>query len=103
MRALRFSDLLRILIVEDRADGARSMELVQRHLGHDVRVARDGREAADAVKGWTPAVVLLDIGLPGMDGWRVAEQLWPVGSEDRPLLIAVTGYGTEEHRRKSAA
>src|SRR5262245_3841702 len=96
------SNLLRILIVEDYQDSAESLALVQRHFGHDVRIARDGWQAAEAVRAWTPDVVFLDIGLPGMDGWKVAGRLWPAGSANRPLVVAISGYGMDEDRRRSA-
>src|SRR5262245_46976333 len=90
------SDVLRILIVEDYKDGAESMALVQRHFGHDVRIARDGWQAGEAVRAWTPDVVFLDIGLPGMNGWKLAEKLWPVGSPGRPVVIVISGYGMDQ-------
>jgi two-component system, OmpR family, response regulator len=78
------------------------MSLVLRHHGHDVRIARDGTQAIAAAQAAPPDVVLLDIGLPGMNGYDLARQL-QVGSAGRtPLLVAVTGYGQEKDRLRSA-
>jgi CheY-like chemotaxis protein len=93
---------LQILLVEDHEDTAKSMSMVLRHHGHDVRIARDGPQAIAAARDALPDVVLLDIGLPGMNGYDLARQL-PVGLERRtPLLVAVTGYGQEKDRVRSA-
>lgn len=89
---------LRILVVDDNRDSADILAQLLRSDGHRVKIAYRGAEALATVADWRPAVALLDIGLPEMDGFEVARhlrQLW----ED-VLLIAVTGYGHEEARRQ---
>ena len=83
---------LSILLVEDHADTAASMELLLRLAGHEVRVARDGPSALRAAEAERHDVVLLDIGLPGMNGYEVAKRLTEAQS---PFLVAITGYGRE--------
>jgi CheY-like chemotaxis protein len=87
--------------VEDHADAAGSMELLLRIWGHEVQAAPDGPSALRAARSNPPDVVLLDIGLPGMDGWQVVERLRQQPALKRPLLIAVTGYGRVADRRRS--
>jgi CheY-like chemotaxis protein len=92
---------LRILVVEDQADTAASLALLLRREGHEIQVAPDGLAAVGAVQFAHPDVVLLDIGLPGMSGWEVARWVTEQPAEKRPLLVAITGYGREEDRRRS--
>jgi CheY-like chemotaxis protein len=88
-----------MLVVEDHADSARSLSLLLELLGHEVEVSVDGLQALEAVERFRPAVVLLDIGLPGMDGYEVARRL---RARFRRLpLIAVTGYGQDSDRKRS--
>jgi CheY-like chemotaxis protein len=82
-----------VLIVEDHPDTARTLALLLRHHGFQARVARDGREALRAVDGWEPDVVLLDLGLPGGDGYEVASLLRRVIAKG-PRVVAVTAYNT---------
>ncbi len=74
-----------------------------RLLGHDVKTAHDGRDAVLAARTHKPDVVLLDIGLPGMDGYEVATQLRQEGCCSGAVFIAISGYGQEEDRRRSKA
>jgi CheY-like chemotaxis protein len=92
---------LRILVVEDQADTAESLALLLGREGHEVQVAPEGPAAVGAVQIAPPDVLLLDIGLPGMSGWELARWVTGQPAEKRPLLVAVTGYGREEDRRKS--
>jgi signal transduction histidine kinase/ActR/RegA family two-component response regulator len=92
---------LRVLVVEDNVDSAEVFAESIALWGHAVRVAYDGKSGLAAALAETPDVVLIDIGLPDMDGFQVArllqEQLpW------RPLLVALTGYGQPEDRRRAA-
>ena len=80
-----------VLIVEDHPDGADTLAQVLRLVGHAVRVARTPEEAVRVIGGFTPDAVLMDIGLPGLDGYRLAERLCRALGR-RPLLVAVTGY-----------
>ena len=95
----RFARPLRILLVEDHNDTAATTALLLRMYGHEVAVARDGIAALEAVQIQEPDVVLLDIGLPKMDGYEVARRLVPL-CKAKPIVIAVSGYGgTDEQRR----
>jgi CheY-like chemotaxis protein len=92
---------LQILVVEDEPDGAQTMATLLRLYGHDARVARNGHAALQDAEGDPPDVVLLDIGLPGLDGYEVARQIREQSRQKPPFLIAITGYGQEEDRRRS--
>jgi CheY-like chemotaxis protein/anti-sigma regulatory factor (Ser/Thr protein kinase) len=95
---------LRILVVDDNADGAESMALVLRQEGHQVRVAYDGPSALDAARALAPEVVLLDIGLPnGMDGYEVARRLRALPDAAGARLIALTGFGADGDGQRSRA
>jgi CheY-like chemotaxis protein len=97
------SDLsgLRILVVEDNADCANSEAMLLRLLGHEVEVAHDGPMAVELAKRQEPDVVLLDIGLPGIDGWAVAQLIQEQATGKRPFVIAITGFGQKEDIRNS--
>jgi signal transduction histidine kinase/CheY-like chemotaxis protein len=92
----------RILVVEDNADAAESLRLLLLSQGHQVHVLHDGIEAAEAVERLDPDVVLLDIGLPGLDGLEVARRVRRRSRALRPLLVATTGLGRDEDRARSA-
>ena len=92
---------MRVLVVEDHADTTESMAVLLRLHGHEVDVAPDGPTALRIAAQNPPDVALLDIGLPGMDGFEVARRLQEQAADKMPLLVAVTGYGQEEHRRRS--
>jgi signal transduction histidine kinase/DNA-binding response OmpR family regulator len=89
---------LRILIVDDNKDVAESTALFLRMSGGDVHVAFDGREALNRITQLRPDAVLLDIGMPGMDGYRVAEQIRSRNEHDGMFLIAVSGFGIDRNR-----
>ncbi|HEY1376607.1 MAG TPA: response regulator, partial [Gemmataceae bacterium] len=91
----------RVLIVDDNVDSAESLALLLGIGGHNVRTAADGPAALAAARDHRPDIVLLDIGLPRMDGYEVARRLR--GEPDLPpvTLIAMTGYGQDEDRRKA--
>ena len=84
---------LRVLVVEDNPDAAESLALVLQAYGHDVRTAADGPVALALAQEWPPDAVLLDLGLPGMDGYEVARRLRQLPLPKRPLVVAVTVYG----------
>lgn len=92
---------LHILVVEDNRDSAESLRLLLHTFGYKVTLAFSGSEAVEATRDVVPDVVLCDIGLPGMDGFAVANALRHNARMARTRLIAVTGYGQEEHRRKA--
>ncbi len=91
----------RVLVVDDNLDAADSLALLLRVEGHEVQVCHDGPEALAAVDRFHPEVVLLDIGLPGMDGYEVARRLRGRSETEAALLVALTGYGQEEDVRRS--
>jgi signal transduction histidine kinase/ActR/RegA family two-component response regulator len=92
---------LRILIVEDNADAAESLALLLEMLGHEVRTVHDGESALATAHEYQPEAVLLDIGLPGIDGYEVARRLRTDPSCSHARLIAVSGYGLEADRRRA--
>ena len=92
---------LRILLAEDNADSAESMAHVLRAAGHSVRVVADGVQAVTAALQDPPDVVLLDIGLPLLDGWEVASRIHQ-GLGERPCaLIAISGYSQPDDQVRS--
>jgi CheY-like chemotaxis protein len=92
---------LRVLVVDDNRDSADSLALWLELAGHDVRTAYGGPEALDAAEAFLPAVVLLDIGMPGMNGYDVALRLREQPATRAALLVAMTGWGQDEDRRRS--
>jgi len=93
---------LRVLVVDDNEDAALAMKHVLRLGGHNVRVVHDGPGALAATAAELPDLVLLDIGLPGMDGYALAARMREAGLNGA-ALVAVTGYGQEEDLRRSTA
>jgi len=93
----------RILVVDDNHDAASSLGRLLEVLGADVRVACDGREALEALDTFRPSVIVLDIGMPGMDGHEVARRVRQLPGGGNTMLIALTGWGQEEDRRRSQA
>jgi PAS domain S-box-containing protein len=91
----------KILVVDDNVDSANSMALILKLDGHETRVAYDGEEALDLATAFKPELVLLDIGLPGLDGYRVAQRFRAMPQTPRAILIAITGYGQPEDQRRA--
>jgi signal transduction histidine kinase/ActR/RegA family two-component response regulator len=91
----------RILIVDDNEDSAESLAVLMELAGHEVRTAFEGLSALEEARTFRPGVVLLDIGLPNLDGYEVARRLCQEPGRDRMLLLAMTGYSQEEDRRRS--
>jgi CheY-like chemotaxis protein len=91
----------RILVADDNRDSARTLAMMLKFMGNEVRAAHDGQEAVDLAASYQPDVVLLDIGMPKLNGYDAArhirEQPW---SRD-VVLIALTGWGQEEDKRRS--
>jgi signal transduction histidine kinase len=92
----------RILVVDDLAASAETLMTLLEMEGFEVRVAHEGREALRVAREFRPDVVLLDIGLPGMNGFEVAHGLRSQPESQDALLIALTGYGEAESRSRSA-
>ena len=93
---------LRILLVDDNRDAVESTCMLLRHWGHDVEAANDGAGALEAVARDRPDIVLLDIGLPGIDGYEVARRIRASEAGADTALVAMTGYGQAEDRRRSS-
>jgi len=91
----------RILIVDDNRDGAQGLALMLDLEGHDVRTAADGLEALEIAEEFRPNVVLLDIGMPGIDGYETARRLRARPWGGSVLLCAQTGWGQEDDKRRS--
>ena len=91
----------KILVVEDNVDARESLVALLEASGHQVRGADSGRAAITAVQSSVPDVALIDIGLPDIDGYAVARHLRAIAGAGSLRLIAMTGYGSPEHRRRS--
>jgi PAS domain S-box-containing protein len=99
---------LRVLVVDDNRDAADSLATLLRMMGNDVRTAHDGLEAVAAAAAYEPDVALLDVGLPSINGYEVAQRIRARcaatdchAPERKPVLIALTGFGQEADRRES--
>jgi two-component system CheB/CheR fusion protein len=93
----------RVMLVEDNPDAAESMQMLLELLGHDVHVAHDGAGALPLALAYRPDVMLVDIGLPGVDGYEVARRVRAEPRLAGTLLIALTGYGRAEDKRLAEA
>jgi chemotaxis response regulator CheB len=91
----------RILVVDDNVDAAETMAAILGMLGHESRVAHDGPAAIEAATADPPDVMLLDLGLPSMDGFEVARTLRRNPALQKTVIIALTGYGRDEDRQKT--
>lgn len=98
------NDGRRILVVDDNYGAARLLKILLKKLGnHEVEVAYDGPSALDQLTVFAPEIVLLDIGLPGMNGYEIARKMRDIAGNELPLLVALTGYGRPEDISKSKA
>jgi CheY-like chemotaxis protein len=91
----------RVLIVDDNEDTVTSLSIMLRILGHEVHSARDGLQALEAANSFRPDVVLLDIALPKMNGYEVARRIRQESWGENMKLVALTGWGQEEDKRRS--
>jgi PAS domain S-box-containing protein len=94
---------LRVVVVDDNADARESLGQLLRLYGHELLVLSSGEVAIQSFAEFRPDVVLLDIGLPDIDGYQVAQRIRALPDGTSVRLVAVTGYGHEEHRRRAAA
>ena len=92
---------VRVLVVDDSVDLAMSIKMLLKIMGHDVQIAHDGPSALTAFQTHQPDVILLDIGMPGMNGYEIARQLRREQGTRHPLVVAVSGYGQDEDKRKA--
>lgn len=91
----------RVLIVDDNVDTAHGLARLLTRAGHEIVLAHDGMQAVERAHAQVPEAVVLDIGLPGMDGFEVARRLRKEAGCEDAVIIAVTGYGQPEDRRKT--
>jgi PAS domain S-box-containing protein len=92
---------MRVLVVDDNVDSAESMAVLLRLYGHEVRLAHDGEAALEEARSFKPDVIFLDLSLPKMDGYEVARRLRQEPATSGMTLVAMTGYGHEEERRRT--
>ena len=92
---------LRVLVVDDNVDTVLSFSMLLKASGHDVRTAHDGPTAVQAALDYRPDVVLLDIGLPGLNGYEVAKRIRQHPVLKNVVLVALTGYGQDSDRQTS--
>lgn len=93
----------RLLVVDDNQDAANTLAMLLRMQGHDVKVAHNGPAALELAASHCPDLVFLDIGMPGMDGYEVARRMRRIPGLESVVLAALTGWGQQEDRRRSAA
>ncbi|MBA3231593.1 MAG: response regulator [Acidobacteria bacterium] len=91
----------RVLLVDDNADASLMLQIALEQVGYVIELAYDGPSALARAQSFQPAVILLDIGLPVMDGYEVAERLRSSPGTHRPVLVALTGYGQDSDRQRS--
>ena len=90
-----------ILLVDDNPAGAQTMSMLLSHQGFSVVTASNGNEALKLFRETSPSIVLLDIGLPDINGLEVAKSIREAQGDRTPLLVAVTGWGAESDRKKT--
>jgi CheY-like chemotaxis protein len=93
---------LRILVVDDDEDSAEMLAALLSPMGYELRVAHDGPAALAAFTAFRPALVLLDIGLPGSNGYDIARTIRQESGGRSPVIVAITGWGQDEDKRTSA-
>ncbi len=94
---------LRVLVVDDNRDAADSLKVLLESANQDVRVAYDGSSAVDLMQDFQPELVLLDIGMPHMDGYEAARLMRAMELETRPTLVALTGWGQASDKQSATA
>jgi len=92
----------KVLIIDDNTDAADSLGALLRDSGFTCASALDGPSGLNTVTSFDPDVILLDLGLPGLDGYEVARRIRALPDGDRYLIIAITGYGEDRDRRRSS-
>jgi CheY-like chemotaxis protein len=91
-----------VLVVDDNRDAAATLAMLLKLKGHEVDVAHDGFEAVAKAAAFQADVILLDIGMPGLNGYEAARQIRTQDPQKCPVLVALTGWGQEEDRRLSS-
>jgi PAS domain S-box-containing protein len=93
----------RVLVVDDNQDAREMLSAMVRRLGNDVRVACDGLDAVEIARAWHPEIVLMDVGMPRLDGCGAAKLMRQDPAGQRILLVAITGWGQEDMRQRTKA
>jgi len=91
----------RLMVVDDNQDAALSLSMLLKLQGHDVRIANSGQTALQLAADFVPEAIFLDIGMPGMDGYEVARRILSSPRLEQTLLIALTGWGQQDDRRRT--
>jgi CheY-like chemotaxis protein len=91
----------RVLVADDNEDSAETMAMLLEALGHEVKIAHDGLQAVEQTEAFRPEVVLLDIGMPRVDGYEAARRIRAQAWGRSIVLVALTGWGQDEDRRRS--
>jgi PAS domain S-box-containing protein len=91
----------RVLIVDDNVDAAQSLSMLAELLGHSTEIAFTGPEALEKLPAFKPDIIFLDIGLPGMSGFEVAQAIKKAHPQPPPFVVALTGWGTEETKQRA--
>ena len=92
---------LRVLVADDNADSAESLALLLQMMGHEVRTELDGARAVETAQAFQPQVVLLDLGMPQLNGYEAARRIRALPGGDQVVLIAQTGWSQPEDRQRS--
>ena len=95
--------VLRVLVVDDNHDAAMGLSLILHAFGHQSRMIHEGLSAVETAIQYQPSLVLLDLGLPGLDGWEVAKRIRVLPSLKKVALVAITGWGSDDAVKRSAA
>ena len=91
----------RVLVVDDNVDAAISLQMLLEALGHETSVAHDGARALEVAADFRPEIILLDIGLPKLDGYEVARRLRKLDNGQAFRIVAVTGWGQQSDKLKA--
>lgn len=94
---------LRVLVVDDNRDSADTLAMMLRILGHESHTGYDGQDAVEKAAALSPDAVLLDIGMPRLNGYEAAAQIRQQPGGEQMLLIAATGWGQDEDRERTSA
>ena len=92
---------LQVLVVDDNVDAAEMIAMLLEAFGHRTATVHDGLEVVEATRHFKPDVILLDVGLPGINGYQAAALLREEALVDHTLMVALTGWGSDAHRRAS--
>jgi CheY-like chemotaxis protein len=92
---------LRVLVADDNVDAAESLSTMLKLLGNDVRVAHDGVQATEVAAEFHPDLILLDLGMPRLNGYDTCRSIRRQSWGKRPIIVALTGWGQEEAKRRS--